>query len=82
MNPMAEVMRYRRIKAKAQKSMQDQITTNSTLWSLYYGQTVRVKRNVAQTVLLGSPWLFHGKNMDINGKSVGAGVYELTSNNS
>lgn len=82
MNPMAEVMRYKQLKAKAQKAMQDQITIDSTLWNLYYGRKIRVTRNIAQTILLGSPWLFHGKNMDITGKSVGAGIYELTSNNS
>ena len=81
MNPMTEVMRYRRLKAKDQQTQQDQIAIDSTLATLFHGQPTRVKRNVAQTVLLGSPWLFNGKNMNITAKSVGAGIYELTSNN-
>jgi hypothetical protein len=41
------------------------------------GGNPRVRKNVAQAVLLGSPWMWNGRQLRVNGKFVGAGVWEL-----
>lgn len=77
MNPMAEVMRYRRLQAKVETEKAKRREVNGALSSLAVGGTPRVVRAVAQEVLLGSPWMWDGRSLSVVGKSVGAGVWEL-----
>ena len=77
MNPMAEVMRYRKIKAQADGAQSVQRAVDGALSCLTMGGNPRVKRDVAQAALLGSPWMWNGQSLRVNGKSVGAGVWEL-----
>ena len=78
MNPMTEVMRYRRIMAQSDKAQAKARVVNCALSSLAMGGKPRVKRDVAQAILLGSPWPWNGQSLRVNGKSVGAGVWELS----
>jgi hypothetical protein len=77
MNPMTEVIRYRKLKAQAEASDVTQRLVNGAVSSLAMGGKPRVMRHVAQAVLLGSPWMWHGNSLDVKAKSLGAGVYEL-----
>lgn len=56
MNPMTEVLCYRRIKAEADRAQNLQRVIDGALSSLSMGGVPRVKREVAQALLLGSPW--------------------------
>ncbi len=80
MNPMTAVNQYRKLQAKANADHARRMAVNGALSGLAMGGSPRVKRDVAQAVLLGSPWLWQGRRLDVVGKSVGAGVWELRLN--
>jgi hypothetical protein len=70
-------MHYRKIKEKAAAAQAVQQAVQGALSSLATGGTPRFKRDVAQAVILGSPWMWNGQSLRVIGKSVGAGVWEL-----
>jgi hypothetical protein len=47
------------------------------LSSLAMGCRPRVIKSLAREILLGSPWYWNGKRLNIVARSVGAIVYEL-----
>lgn len=50
---------------------------DAAIGCLYLGGKPRVDRGVAREILLQSPVFWNGRLMDVVGKSVGAGVWEL-----
>jgi hypothetical protein len=80
MNGIAQVARYRRLKANAESDQRLKQTIEASLQylSLTAHGCVRVTRPVAHAILLGSPHVLNGKVFSVNGKSVGAGVWELS----
>jgi hypothetical protein len=78
MNGMAQVMRYRRLKAQAERDASINRTIEASLATLSRGGTVRVTRPVAHSILIGSPHMWEGNPFNVKGKSVGAGVWELS----
>jgi hypothetical protein len=78
MNPWTEVNRNRKLMAKAAAEWEFRKMVDSALGELALGCRPRVRRNVAQKLLLGSPFYWNGKRLEIAGKSVGAGIYEMS----
>lgn len=69
MNGMAEARRYFSIKAKCEAAQNVRLAINEAIQSLETTPVIRVKTAVAQGVLL--------RCLDIKGKSIGAGVWEI-----
>jgi hypothetical protein len=78
MNSFAEVIRYRRIKAQQEQDACMKQKIDESLATLSRGGTVRVTRPVAHKILIGCPHMLEGQRFDVKGKSVGAGVWELS----
>lgn len=74
----AEVMRYRRIKAQAAHDAFVKQTIEASLATLSRGGKPRVTRQVAHAILIASPHMWNGTRLEVKGKSVGAGVWELS----
>jgi hypothetical protein len=77
MNPMTEVIRYRKIKAQDDAAQETQRLIDGALHTLSLNSNVRVTHVVAKSIFLGSPWMWKGQSLTVNGKYVGCGVWEL-----
>lgn len=78
MNGMAAVRRYYRIKDKEAANQAASSAFDDAIRLLAIGQRPRVTRTIAQRLLLGSPHMWDGAIIDVVGKSVGAGVWEMS----
>jgi len=79
MNPMTEVMRFRKIQAQLVSESDSRVKIDTTISMLASGARPRVTRDIARAVLLQSPCHWDGRWFAVHGKSVGAGVWELRS---
>ena len=78
MDPMAAVMRYRKVLAQVDAANRFSDTVKEALSCVALGGKARVVTAVAKAVLLRSPLVVKGKPIDVVARSVGCGVWELS----